>query len=201
MLERFYDPASGTILVDGKAINELDINSYRSHLALVSQEPTLYQGTIRDNILLGSLLEEKDVPDSVIEEAARKANILDFIQSLPEGFNTVVGNKGSLLSGGQKQRVAIARALIRDPKILLLDEATSALDSESEHVVQAALDNAAEGRTTIAIAHRLSTIRMADIIFLIEKGRVAETGSHSELMRRNGKYAELVGMQSLDKQA
>lgn len=201
LLERFYDPASGTILVDGRAVNELDINSYRSHLALVSQEPTLYQGTIRDNILLGSLLEEEDVPDSVIEEAARKANILDFIQSLPEGFNTVVGNKGSLLSGGQKQRVAIARALIRDPKILLLDEATSALDSESEHVVQAALDNAAEGRTTIAIAHRLSTIRKADVIFLIEKGRVAETGSHSELMRRNGKYAELVGMQSLDKQA
>lgn len=201
LLERFYNPASGTILVDGKAIDELDINSYRSHLALVSQEPTLYQGTIRENILLGTLREEEDVSDEIIEEAARKANILDFIQSLPEGFNTVVGNKGSLLSGGQKQRVAIARALIRDPKILLLDEATSALDSESEHVVQAALDNAAEGRTTIAIAHRLSTIRKADMIFLFEKGRVVESGTHSELMRKNGKYAELVGMQSLDKHA
>jgi ATP-binding cassette subfamily B (MDR/TAP) protein 1 len=199
LLERFYDPSSGSILVDGKAIHELDVNSYRSHLALVSQEPTLYQGTIRENILLGSNLEEKDVTDEAIEAAAKKANILDFIQSLPEGFNTVVGNKGSLLSGGQKQRVAIARALIRDPKILLLDEATSALDSESEHVVQAALDNAAEGRTTIAIAHRLSTIQKADVIFFLEKGRVAESGSHSELMRKNGRYAEMVGMQTLEK--
>lgn len=199
LLERFYDPDSGSILIDGKAVNELDVNSYRSHLALVSQEPTLYQGTIRENILLGSNLEERDVTDEAIEAAAKKANILDFIRSLPEGFNTVVGNKGSLLSGGQKQRVAIARALVRDPKILLLDEATSALDSESEHVVQAALDNAAEGRTTIAIAHRLSTIQKADIIFFLEKGRVVESGNHSELMRKNGRYAELVGMQTLEK--
>lgn len=198
LLERFYDLSSGSILVDGHSVDKLNINNYRSHIALVSQEPTLYQGTIRENILLGS--PDKEAPDEVIEAAARKANILDFITSLPEGFNTVVGNKGSLLSGGQKQRIAIARALIRDPKILLLDEATSALDSESEHIVQAALDAAAEGRTTIAIAHRLSTVRKADVIFFLDKGQVVESGSHSELMRKKGRYAELVSLQTLDKQ-
>jgi ATP-binding cassette subfamily B (MDR/TAP) protein 1 len=196
LLERFYDPDQGRILIDGKDISSLDINSYRFHLALVSQEPTLYQGTIRDNILLGTPSE--DVSNEVIEEAARQANLLDFIKSLPEGFNTVVGNRGSLLSGGQKQRVAIAHALIRDPRILLLDEATSALDTESEHVVQAALDNAAKGRTTIAIAHRLSTIQRADVIYFFDKGRIVESGTHTELMRRQGLYAELVKLQTLE---
>lgn len=196
LLERFYDPDRGRVFVDGKDISGLDINSYRSHLALVSQEPTLYQGTIRDNILLGSSSE--DVSDEVIEEAAKQANILDFIKSLPEGFNTVVGNRGSLLSGGQKQRVAIAHALIRDPRILLLDEATSALDTESEHVVQAALDNAAKGRTTISIAHRLSTIQRADVIYFFDKGRIVESGTHSELMIRKGLYSELVNLQTLE---
>ncbi|KAI5864665.1 P-loop containing nucleoside triphosphate hydrolase protein [Durotheca rogersii] len=197
LLERFYDPLVGGVFVDGKEISSLNVNQYRSFIALVSQEPTLYQGTIRDNILLGSPRE--DVTDEAIEFACKEANIYDFILSLPDGFNTVVGSKGALLSGGQKQRIAIARALIRDPKILLLDEATSALDSESEHVVQAALDKAAKGRTTIAVAHRLSTIQKADIIYVFDQGRIVEEGTHTELMRKNGRYAELVNLQSLEK--
>lgn len=196
LLERFYDPLSGGIYIDGKEISSLNVNQYRSFIALVSQEPTLYQGTIKENILLGAASE---VTDSAIEHACREANIYDFIVSLPEGFNTVVGSKGALLSGGQKQRIAIARALIRDPKILLLDEATSALDSESEHVVQAALDKAAKGRTTIAVAHRLSTIQKADIIYVFDQGRIVEQGTHAELMKKNGRYAELVNLQSLEK--
>jgi ATP-binding cassette subfamily B (MDR/TAP) protein 1 len=197
LLERFYDPLVGGVFVDGKEISSLNINQYRSFIALVSQEPTLYQGTIKENILLGSSNEE--VTDEAVEDACREANIYDFIMSLPDGLNTVVGTKGALLSGGQKQRIAIARALVRDPKILLLDEATSALDSESEHVVQAALDKAAKGRTTIAVAHRLSTIQRADIIYVFDQGQVAEQGTHAELMRLNGRYAELVNLQSLEK--
>jgi ATP-binding cassette subfamily B (MDR/TAP) protein 1 len=195
LLERFYDPLAGGVYIDGKEISTLNVNEYRSFVALVSQEPTLYQGSIKDNILLGSPLDH--VPDEAIEFACREANIYDFIVSLPEGFNTIVGSKGALLSGGQKQRIAIARALIRDPKVLLLDEATSALDSESEHVVQAALDKAAKGRTTIAVAHRLSTIQKADVIYVFDQGRIVEAGTHSELMRKNGRYAELVNLQSL----
>ncbi|KAI1085644.1 multidrug resistance protein [Whalleya microplaca] len=197
LLERFYDPLVGGVYVDGKEISSLNINQYRSFIALVSQEPTLYQGSIKENILLGSSLDT--VTDDAIEFACKEANIYDFIMSLPDGFNTVVGSKGALLSGGQKQRVAIARALIRDPKILLLDEATSALDSESEHVVQHALDQAARGRTTIAVAHRLSTIQKADLIYVFDQGRVVEEGTHAELMRANGRYAELVNLQSLEK--
>ena len=146
------------IYIDEKEISSLNLLDYRSYLALVSQEPTLYQGTIRENILLG--VDREDVPEANIEHACKEANIYDFIMSLPDGFSTIIGSKGGMLSGGQKQRVAIARALLRNPKVLLLDEATSALDSESEKVVQAALDAAAKGRTTIAVAHRLSTIQM-----------------------------------------
>lgn len=197
-MERFYDPMSGNILLDGRPISSLNIASYRSYIALVSQEPTLYQGTIRDNILLGSP-SEVDASDERIHRACRDANIYSFITSLPDGFNTVVGNKGVMLSGGQKQRIAIARALLRDPKVLLLDEATSALDSESEKVVQAALDQAAKGRTTIAVAHRLSTIQHADVIFVFDGGIVVEKGTHRELMNRKGRYFELVNLQSLEK--
>lgn len=197
MLERFYNPLVGGIYVDGKDISTINVNSYRNHIALVSQEPTLYQGTIRDNILLGADRAPEDVPEEAIIQACKEANIYEFILSLPDAFNTVVGNKGGMLSGGQKQRVAIARALLRDPKILLLDEATSALDSESEKVVQAALDKAAKGRTTIAVAHRLSTIQKADIIYVFDAGRIVESGTHSELMKRGGRYFELVNLQSL----
>ncbi|KAI9833880.1 MAG: GTPase-activating protein [Thelocarpon superellum] len=197
LLERFYDPLAGGIFVDSHEISSVKLNDYRRHLALVSQEPTLYQGTIRENVLLGA--DNDDVPEEAILQACKDANIYEFITSLPDGFSTVVGSKGGLLSGGQKQRIAIARALLRDPKILLLDEATSALDSESEKVVQAALDAAAKGRTTIAVAHRLSTIQNADMIYVFDQGRIVEHGTHNELLANRGRYFELVSLQSLAK--
>ncbi|KAI9721332.1 MAG: GTPase-activating protein [Chrysothrix sp. TS-e1954] len=202
LLERFYDPLTGSITLDGTPITDINIRSYRHHFALVSQEPTLYQGTVRENILLGLGDEEVDESadiDDRITQACKDANIHNFIISLPEGLATVVGNKGVMLSGGQKQRIAIARALIRNPRILLLDEATSALDSESEKIVQDALDRAAKGRTTVAVAHRLSTIQKADCIFVFEAGRIVEKGTHAQLMGRKGRYFELVNLQSLEK--
>ncbi|KAL4080879.1 multidrug resistance protein 4 [Scleroderma citrinum] len=197
LIERFYDPLVGQVLLDDQPINEYNVQEYRQQLALVSQEPTLYAGTIRFNILLGATKPVSDVTQEEIEEACRDANILDFIESLPDGFETEVGGKGSQLSGGQKQRIAIARALIRKPKVLLLDEATSALDSNSESVVQEALDKAAKGRTTIAIAHRLSTIQNADRIYFIKEGRVSEAGTHDELLALRGDYYEYVQLQIL----
>ncbi|KAG8998222.1 GTPase-activating protein [Tulasnella sp. JGI-2019a] len=199
MIERFYDPLAGRVLLDGVDISTLNVQDYRKELALVSQEPTLYAGTIRFNILLGATKPENEVTQQELEQACRDANILEFIESLPQSFETQVGGKGSQLSGGQKQRIAIARALLRNPKVLLLDEATSALDSQSEKVVQAALDNAAKGRTTIAIAHRLSTIQNADRIYYIKEGRVAEAGTHDELLALKGGYYELVQLQALSK--
>jgi ATP-binding cassette subfamily B (MDR/TAP) protein 1 len=210
LLERFYNPMTGEIYIDGRNIATWDLTSYRSHLALVSQEPALFQGTIRENILLGSTRPYTSETDLV--NACKDANIYDFIISLPyvpspnscamlthprQGFETIVGTKGGMLSGGQKQRIAIARALIRDPRILLLDEATSALDSESEKVVQAALDAAAQGRTTIAVAHRLSTIQRADVIYVLDQGEVVESGTHNDLLRKRGRYFELVNLQNL----
>ena len=199
LIERFYDPHSGNVLFDGKDISTLNINEYRSHIALVSQEPTLYKGTIKENVLLGSATSPDKVSEEEIEEACRSANIWNFINSLPDGINTELGTKGVMLSGGQKQRVAIARALLRNPKVLLLDEATSALDSESEKIVQAALDKAAKGRTTIAVAHRLSTIQRADRIYVFEGGKIVEAGKHQQLLAKKGRYFELVQMQSLEK--
>ncbi|KDB21343.1 hypothetical protein H109_06717 [Trichophyton interdigitale MR816] len=195
LLERFYNLTLGGIYVDSKEISLFNIKSYRSHLALVGQEPTLYQGTIRENITLGT--DRDDISEDEIVAYCKNANIYDFIIGLPSGFNTLVGSKGSMLSGGQKQRLAITRALLRNPKILLLDEATSALDSESEKFVQAALDTAAEGRTTIAVAHRLSTVQKADMIYVFNQGRVIEAGTHSELMQLRSAYFELVGLQNL----
>jgi ATP-binding cassette subfamily B (MDR/TAP) protein 1 len=210
LLERFYNPMTGEIYIDGRNIATWDLTSYRSHLALVSQEPALFQGTIRENILLGTTRPYTSETDLI--NACKDANIYDFIISLPyvpspnscamlthrrQGFETIVGTKGGMLSGGQKQRIAIARALIRDPRILLLDEATSALDSESEKVVQAALDAAAQGRTTIAVAHRLSTIQRADVIYVLDQGEVVESGTHDELLRKRGRYFELVNLQNL----
>ncbi|KAG2126824.1 ste6-like protein [Suillus clintonianus] len=199
LLERFYDPLSGLISLDGQPINEFNVQAYRQQISLVSQEPTLYAGTIRFNILLGAARPESEVTQEEIEAACRDANILAFIQSLPDGFNTEVGGKGSQLSGGQKQRIAIARALLRNPKVLLLDEATSALDSNSEKVVQEALDKAAKGRTTIAIAHRLSTIQNADRIHFVKDGRISESGTHDELLARRGDYYGFVQLQALSK--
>ncbi|KAJ6578174.1 P-loop containing nucleoside triphosphate hydrolase protein [Mycena capillaripes] len=198
LIERFYEPGAGRISLDAVEVNTLDIQDYRSRMALVSQEPTLYAGTVRFNILLGALKPEAEVTQEEIENACQDANILEFIESLPKGFETEVGGKGSQLSGGQKQRIAIARALMRDPKVLLLDEATSALDSASEKVVQQALDTAAAGRTTIAIAHRLSSIQDADRIYFIKEGVISESGTHDELLRRHGDYSSFVRLQALE---
>ncbi|WFD29720.1 ABC-type xenobiotic transporter [Malassezia sp. CBS 17886] len=198
LAERFYDPELGRITIDGHDIRSLNLRSLRRHIALVSQEPTLYDGTIAFNLRLGAI-DVHSVTDEQLRTAAAEANILDFIEGLPNGFDTEVGGKGTQLSGGQKQRIAIARALIRNPKILLLDEATSALDSDSEKVVQQALDRAAQGRTTIAIAHRLATIAHADRIFAFQNGAVAEQGDHKALMAQRGIYADLVTLQALEK--
>jgi len=196
MLERWYDPLAGTVKVDGKNTKGLQVKSLRRDMALVGQEPVLFDMTIRENLLFGS--DREDVTQEEIEEAARLANIHGFVSGLPDGYETRVGDKGSQLSGGQKQRIAIARALVRKPKILLLDEATSALDSESEKLVQEALDRAVEGRTTITIAHRLSTIQNADCICVVKDGRVVESGKHFELLELGGVYKELVEQQDLN---
>ena len=176
------------VFVGGRNIRTLNLKWLRRHIGLVSQEPVLFDTTIAENIRFG----REDATLSDIEKAAREANVHDFIASLPNGYNTLVGERGVQLSGGQKQRVAIARALVRDPKLLLLDEATSALDTESESVVQEALDKARSGRTTIVIAHRLSTIQNADLIIAIEEGQVAEMGTHAELIQQKGLYFNLV---------
>lgn len=200
LIQRFYDTLSGRVLIDGKDISTLNLREIRKHMALVSQEPTLYDGSIEFNIRLGAFEDADSVSMDELRAAAASANILAFIESLPDKWDTQVGGKGTQLSGGQKQRIAIARALIRNPRILLLDEATSALDSDSEKIVQEALDKAAAGRTTIAIAHRLSTISRADMIYCLKDGKVAEQGTHQELLARNGIYADLVRMQELQKE-
>jgi len=179
LLERLYLPSGGTIKLDGVPIDELEIGWLRSQIGLVSQEPILFATTIYENIRYG----KPDATKEEIEQAAKMANAHNFIMSFPQGYDTPVGEKGTSLSGGQKQRIAIARALVRNPKILLLDEATSALDTESEKIVQDALDHAREGRTTIVIAHRLSTIRNADLIVVIDNGTVFEEGTHDILMK------------------
>ncbi|KAK8067407.1 hypothetical protein PG996_006519 [Apiospora saccharicola] len=202
LLERFYDldptdSDSGEILCNGTNINTMDRHAYRRSLSLVAQEPTMFQGTIRDNILLGAPDPEK-VSQARMEDVCRDASIHDFIVSLPDGYHTDVGQKGVSLSGGQKQRIALARALIRDPKILLLDEATSALDSESERAVQGALEQARRGRTMVVVAHRLSTIQTADVIFVLEKGEVVERGTHRELLEQKGRYWSMCQSQAMD---
>ncbi|XP_009569142.2 ATP-dependent translocase ABCB1 isoform X2 [Cuculus canorus] len=188
LLQRFYDPVEGEIVLDGRDIRTLNVKWLRENIGIVSQEPVLFATTIAENIRYG----REDISDTEIEQAAKEANAFDFISRLPDKFNTVVGERGAQLSGGQKQRIAIARALARNPKILLLDEATSALDTQSESIVQAALDKARTGRTTIVIAHRLSTIRTADTIAGFDKGVVVEQGTHSELMLQKGVYYSLV---------
>lgn len=198
LLERWYDVTEGAAEMDEKDVRLWNLKYLREQMALVGQEPILFDFSIRENIAYGAL--DGKATDEEIEAAARMANIHDFVTSLPKGYDTDVGEKGGQLSGGQKQRIAIARALIRNPKLLLLDEATSALDSESEKVVQEALDRAARGRTTIVIAHRLSTIQNADRIYVVKGGKVIETGTHGELVDLGGAYAELVNQQMLHKQ-
>lgn len=189
LLERFYEIQKGKILINGISVADLDINGYRKAISLVAQEPTLFQGSIKENILLGV---DENTPDEKLFQACRDAEIHDFISSLPQGYSTDVGNKGVALSGGQKQRISIARALIRDPKILLLDEATSSLDSESEKLVQSAFERAAEGRTMVVVAHRLATVQNADVIFVLGEGKVLETGNHLALLNQRGVYYQMV---------
>jgi ATP-binding cassette subfamily B protein len=189
---RFYDPDSGRVLIDGRDAREYGLRSLRAQMANVPQEVLHFGGSIAANIAYGrpgaSLAE--------VEAAARKANAHDFIAAFPDGYETVVGERGVQLSGGQRQRVAIARAILRDPAILILDEATSSLDSESESLVQEALDVLMEGRTSLIIAHRLSTVRGSDRIYVIKEGQVVEAGTHAELLeQRDGVYRTLAELQ------
>uniref|UniRef100_A0A8C9QQL5 ATP binding cassette subfamily B member 1 n=1 Tax=Spermophilus dauricus TaxID=99837 RepID=A0A8C9QQL5_SPEDA len=194
LLERFYDPLAGTVLLDGKDVKQLNVQWLRAHLGIVSQEPILFDCSIGENIAYGD--NSRVVSQEEIVRAAKEANIHHFIESLPDKYNTRVGDKGTQLSGGQKQRIAIARALVRQPHILLLDEATSALDTESEKVVQEALDKAREGRTCIVIAHRLSTIQNADMIVVFQNGKVKEQGTHQQLLAQKGIYFSMVSVQA-----
>jgi subfamily B ATP-binding cassette protein MsbA len=191
LIPRFFDIDSGSIAIDGQDVREVTIASLRSAIALVAQEVSLFDDTVRANIAYGrfgaSLAE--------IEEAARAAAADAFIRELPQGYDTMVGEHGVRLSGGQRQRIAIARAMLKDAPILLLDEATSALDSEAERQVQRALNTLIRGRTTLVIAHRLSTVQGADLICVVDRGRIVETGGHSELLARGGLYARLHAMQ------
>ncbi|KAH7660065.1 Xenobiotic-transporting ATPase protein [Dioscorea alata] len=197
LLERFYDPLHGEVLLDGVNIKKLKLKWLRSQMGLVSQEPALFATSIKENILFGK---EDALMDEVVA-AAKASNAHNFISQLPQGYETQVGERGFQISGGQKQRIAIARALIKSPKILLLDEATSALDSKSERIVQEALDNASLGRTTIVIAHRLSTIRNADLIAVVQAGKIMEIGSHIELIEKDDSlYSSLVHLQQSPKE-
>ncbi|EUC27567.1 hypothetical protein COCCADRAFT_111360 [Bipolaris zeicola 26-R-13] len=197
LLERFYDPQQGSILVNGRDIREYNIKSYRAALALVAQESLLYQTTIRENLLLG--LENNIVSEAEIVEACKDASAYSCYMSLPNGLDTLIGTHGSTLSGGEKQRVAIARALLRKPKLLLLDEATAALDSKNENVIKAALDStvANRTRTTVTVAHRLNTVRAADVIYLLDGGSVVDHGTFDELLERNGTFRHMAELQNL----
>ncbi|MBI5267188.1 MAG: ABC transporter ATP-binding protein [candidate division Zixibacteria bacterium] len=194
LLPRFYDPQQGRITIDGNDIKDLSLKSLRGLMGIVTQETYLFHDTIRNNIAYGL----SEIENGKVVEAATMANAHEFISSFPEKYETVVGSRGVRLSGGQRQRIAIARALLRDPQILLFDEATSALDTESERLVQEAIDRLLVGRTTLVIAHRLSTIKHADRIIVLDRGEIVEHGSHDELMRREGLYHRLYTMQFRD---
>ena len=188
---RFYDPDEGEVSVDGRPLTSIALNALRSRIGIVLQDPFLFNGTIRENIAYGKL----NAGPSDILEAAVQANAHDFICSFPDGYDTFVGERGVRLSGGEKQRVSIARAILSDPRILILDEATSSVDTETEVLIQGALDRLMEGRTTFAIAHRLSTVRKADQLYVINEGNVAERGTHSELLAMGGLYSRLCDLQ------
>jgi ATP-binding cassette subfamily B protein len=191
LLLRFYDVTGGTILLDGVDIRALRLRDYRRQFSLVPQEPILFATSIRDNIAYGN----PRAHEAEIIAAARTANAHEFIMKLPEGYATLIGERGTTLSGGQRQRIAIARALLLDAPLLILDEPTAALDAAAEREVMQALERLMRGRTTFVIAHRLSTIRNADLILVLENGRVVEQGRHTDLIQRAGRYAKLVQMQ------
>ena len=194
LVERFYDPTSGAILLDGADIKSLDVFSYRSLFSLVSQDIVLFNDSLYENVVMGM----KGVTEQDVIEALKVANIYDFVASLPDGLSYNVGDRGMNLSGGQRQRVSIARAVLRNSPILILDEATSAMDTESERLVQEALDRVVKNRTVIVIAHRLSTIQQADLICVLDKGRVIETGTHEQLLSVDGVYKKLVQIQTFN---
>ena len=191
LLPRFYEINSGSITIDGHDIRDVSVKSLREQIGIVPQETVLFSATVRENIRYGRL----DATDEEVEAAARAANADGFIRDLPLGYDTKIGERGLNLSGGQRQRMAIARAILKNPRILILDEATSALDTESEKVVQAALDKLMVGRTSFVIAHRLSTIFNADQIYVIDGGKIKEHGTHDELLAKNGLYSYLYNIQ------
>ncbi|KAG5898803.1 hypothetical protein JTB14_011013 [Gonioctena quinquepunctata] len=197
LLLRLYDPSAGAVFLDNQNIKDLDPAWLKKHIGVVSQEPVLFSCSIRDNILYGADDPEKVTEDELVK-VCREANVLEFVQQLPDGFDTLVGERGVMLSGGQKQRVAIARALIKDPKILLLDEATSALDAHSEHLVQEALERVMKGRTVLTIAHRLSTIQNADVIAVLDNGQIVDKGKYQDLVNREGAFKELIKHQTFN---
>ncbi|KAM0281164.1 hypothetical protein ACHAO9_010852 [Fusarium lateritium] len=206
LIERWYNPNSGRVLLDGRPIDTINVQWLRKHVRLVQQEPVLFSGTVYDNIangLIGTAWENNSREDKLarIQEAAKIAFAHDFISALPDGYDTIIGERGGLLSGGQKQRVAIARSVVSQPRILLLDEATSALDPQAEEIVQKALDNVSKGRTTVTIAHKLATIRNADNIVVMDKGRIVEQGTHHSLVEAGGAYSRLVQAQDLSSAA
>lgn len=195
LLARFYEPSRGRITVAGEDLRTFDKREWARVISIVNQEPVLFSVSVGENIAYG-LPDDYVSKDDVIK-AAKAANAHDFIISLPQGYDTLVGERGGLLSGGQRQRIAIARALLKNAPVLILDEATSALDTVSERLVQSALKRLMKGRTTLVIAHRLSTVQNADQIALCSNGKIAELGTHSELLSRKGQYASLVGTQRL----
>ena len=195
LLPRFYDVTGGSLTIDGTDVRDVTFRSLRQQIGLVPQETMLFNASVRENILYGRL----DASEDEIVRAAKAANAHEFIMRLPDGYDTIVGDRGNALSGGQRQRIAIARAILKDPRILILDEATSALDTESEKIVQAALERLMQGRTSVVIAHRLRTIRDANKIVVIDHGRIVEEGSHAELLARGGLYAHLYAVQFKEK--
>jgi subfamily B ATP-binding cassette protein MsbA len=196
LLPRFHDPSTGAVLWDGMDVRDATISSLRKQMALVTQETVLFNDTVRHNIAYG----KPEASEKEIEEAALIAFAHDFIRELPNGYDTIVGERGIFLSGGQRQRLAIARAILVNAPVLILDEATSALDAESERLVQRAISNLVRNRTTIVIAHRLSTVRRADLIVVMEAGRIKETGTHAELLARGGQYKKLYELQFADEE-